>query len=277
MQLVSRTRTLDLSLPVVMGIVNVTPDSFSDGGRYEDTDRALEHARGMLAAGAAIIDLGAESTRPGASPVSPAVQLERLMPVLEGLRSDEGAFISVDTGSAEVIEAVSASGADMINDVFALRQPGALKAAAASGLAVCLMHMQGTPRDMQADPRYDDPVAEVLEFLRDRVEAGQDAGIPPERLVIDPGFGFGKTDGHNMQLLAELGRFRALGLPLLAGLSRKGSLGALTGRDVDNRLAAGLAAAVMAVERGANIVRTHDVPETLDALRIVAAAGRACT
>ncbi len=275
MQLVSGERRLDLSAPVVMGIVNLTPDSFADGGRSASPDAGVEHALQMVASGAAIIDLGAESTRPGARPVAAGEQLDRLMPVLEALRPATEAFISVDTASAAVIAAVAAAGADMINDVFALRQEGALSAAAGTGCAVCLMHMQGVPADMQDNPRYDDVTLDVMRFLRERLDACRAAGISGDRLVVDPGFGFGKTDAHNMALLDHLGRFREFGLPVLAGLSRKGSLGTLTGRPVNERLAASLAAAVLAVERGARIVRTHDVPETVDALKIVAAVNQA--
>ena len=229
----------------------------------------------MIAAGAAIIDLGGESTRPGAAPVPSNDQLDRVMPVLEALRPEVDVFLSIDTGSSAVISTVAAAGADMINDVFALRQEGALAAAAATGCAVCLMHMQGTPATMQDNPRYDDVTLEVMRFLRERVSACRAADIGSDRIVIDPGFGFGKNDAHNMALLDHLGRFRELGLPVLAGLSRKGSLGTLTGRPVDQRLAASLAAAVLATERGARIVRTHDVPETVDALKIVAAVNQA--
>lgn len=271
MLLLSRDKTLDLRLPVVMGIVNVTPDSFSDGGRHAALDDALEGARGMLEAGAAIIDIGGESTRPGSRPVPAEEQLRRVLPVLRELRAATDAFISVDTGEAAVIRAVADAGADMINDVYALRRSGALDAAGRSGLAVCLMHMQGEPATMQDDPSYGDVGEEVLGFLRDRADACRSAGIDERRIVVDPGFGFGKSHAHNVALLAGIGALKALGYPLCAGLSRKGTLGHLTGRAVGERLAASIAAAVLAVERGANIVRTHDVPETLDALRIVSA------
>jgi dihydropteroate synthase len=275
MQLASHGKTLDLSSPVVMGIVNVTPDSFSDGGQHYAVEDALEHALAMCEAGAAIIDIGGESTRPGAEPVPAVGQVRRVMPLLEKLRAATDAFLSVDTGDAEVIRTVTAAGADMINDIYALRQPGALEAAADGGVAVCIMHMQGVPATMQDAPRYVDVTAEVFRFLRSRAEQCRAAGIARERIVLDPGFGFGKTHEHNLQLLANFGEFADLGYPLLAGVSRKGTLGHLTGRPVDQRMAASLAAGLLAVERGASIVRTHDVPETVDALRIVDAVRRA--
>ena len=264
-------QTLDLGSPRVMGIVNVTPDSFSDPGRHLASDSALEAALRMLDEGAAIIDIGGESTRPGSTPVPAAVQLERILPVIEGLRRESGAPIAVDTGNAVVMSAAVAAGADMINDVYALQQPGALEAAAVSGAGICLMHMRGRPATMQDAPSYDRLPGDVVAFLSDRVRACRAAGIADDRLVVDPGFGFGKTDEHNLVLLAGLGELRALGLPVLVGLSRKGTLGRLTGRRVDERLAAGVAAAVLAVERGASIVRTHDVAATVDALKIAAA------
>lgn len=275
MQLISRNRQLDLSTPAIMGIVNVTPDSFSGDGVDQDPGRAVAQALAMVADGASIVDLGGESTRPGAAPVSPEEQLARLMPVLESLREQTDAFISIDTGSAEVIRAISDAGADLINDVYALRQPGAMEAAADSGLAVCLMHMQGEPASMQDNPQYQDVSSEVLRFLRERSEAAQASGIPATSIVVDPGFGFGKTDNHNLTLLADLGCFRELGHPVLAGLSRKGTLGRLSGRPADDRLAASIAAAVLAAERGAAIIRAHDVAATADALKVVDATGKA--
>lgn len=274
-QLRYRSKSLDLADPLVMGIVNLTPDSFSDGGRFKTTSAACDHALGMLEAGAAIVDIGAESTRPGAEPVTAERQLARLLPLLEALRPQTDACISVDTGDADVIGAVADAGADLINDVFALRQPGSLEAAARTDLGVCLMHMRGTPADMQDDPQYEDVGTDVLAFLRSRANACVDAGIDRSRIAVDPGFGFGKSNDHNLSLLDQLGRFRELGLPVLVGLSRKGTLGAVTGRPVGERGAAGVAAAVLAVERGARIVRTHDVPETVDALKIIAAMYRA--
>lgn len=260
-----------------MGIVNVTPDSFSDGGRFRDVDEACDHAVRMIEAGAAIIDIGGESTRPGASPVPADQQLSRVIPLLERLRDESDCWISVDTGDAEVIRAVTAAGADMINDVFALRQAGALESVVRTRVAVCLMHMQGEPATMQDDPRYADVTGEVLRFLRERSSTCRNAGVDAGSIAVDPGFGFGKTHAHNMTLLAELGCFRELGYPVLAGLSRKGTLGYLTGRPVDERVPAGLAAAVIAVERGVAIVRTHDVPATVDALKIVDAVRKAGT
>lgn len=266
-----RSRRLALGSPVVMGVVNLTPDSFSDGGSHASAEDALARALGMVDAGAAIVDLGAESTRPGAAAVDPEVQLERIMPVLERLRAASDVVVSVDSGSPEVIRAVAAAGADMINDVYALRQPGALDAVAESDLGVCLMHMQGTPSDMQEDPQYAALPGDVVRWLQRRIDACTAAGIGADRIAVDPGFGFGKTDEHNLAILSRLDEFAALERPLIVGLSRKSTLGRLTGRAVSERLPAGIAAHVMAVERGASIVRTHDVPETVDALRIVQA------
>ncbi|HET7200981.1 MAG TPA: dihydropteroate synthase [Burkholderiales bacterium] len=253
-----------------MGVVNVTPDSFSDGGRFHDPQAAIGRARALIGEGADILDVGAESSRPGARGVSADEELSRLMPVLEGLR-DCSVPISVDTVKPEVMRAVIAAGASMINDITALSSPGALEAIAESDVAVCLMHMQGEPRTMQLEPRYRDVVAEVGAFLAERVARAEDAGIARERIVVDPGFGFGKTAAHNFELLRELDRLVALGLPVLAGWSRKSTLGAITGRGAEDRLAASLAAALLAVERGARIVRVHDVAATRDALAVLAA------
>lgn len=250
-----------------MGVVNVTPDSFSDGGRWYDARRALEHARALVAAGADIVDVGGESTRPGAAPVPESDELDRVLPIVAALASD-GVPVSVDTMKASVMRAAIAAGASMVNDVRALQEPGALAAVAASPAAVCLMHMQGEPRTMQAQPRYDDVVAEVRAFLLARAAACEAAGIARARIAIDPGFGFGKTVEHNLQLLRALPELAAPGYPVLAGLSRKSMLGKLTGRDVDDRMAASLAAALAAVARGASIVRVHDVRETVDALKV---------
>lgn len=263
-------RRLELASPVVMGVLNLTPDSFSDGGRHSAPAAALRAAGLMLEQGAGIIDLGAESTRPGAAPVSAAEELDRLLPVLREV-AGWPVVVSVDTSKPEVMRAALGAGATMVNDVRALREPGALAAVAASGAAVCLMHMQGEPRTMQLAPRYADVVAEVGGFLADRIAACEAAGIDRGRIAVDPGFGFGKTVAHNLELLRGLGRLAALGAPLLVGLSRKSLLGALTGRPVDSRLAGGIAAAVMAYVRGAHIIRTHDVAETVDALRVAAA------
>ena len=260
-------RTLDLSAPVVMGILNVTPDSFSDGGRFTERDAALRQAERMLADGAAIIDVGGESTRPGAAPVSEQQELDRVVPVVGALTSELDALVSVDTSTAAVIRGAAAAGAGMINDVRALRRSGALDAAAASGLPVCLMHMQGEPGNMQDDPRYQDVTAEVVDFLRQRIAACGQVGIPRERLLVDPGFGFAKTVAHNLTLMHEMAALQELALPILIGISRKSLFGKLLGRDVNERLPASLAAAVMCVERGAMIVRAHDVKETVDVVR----------
>ena len=253
-----------------MGVVNVTPDSFSDGGRYLDPGAAVAQARALVEEGADIVDVGAESSRPGARGISADEELSRLAPVLEGL-GDFQVPVSVDTAKPEVMRAALAAGAAMINDIAALRAPGALAAVAPSGAAICLMHMQGEPRTMQKEPSYRDVVAEVAAFLEERVAAAEQAGIARERIVVDPGFGFGKTVAHNFELLRNLERIAALGLPVLAGWSRKSTLGAITGRSADDRLAASLAAALLAVERGARIVRVHDVAATRDALKVLAA------
>ncbi len=265
------SRTLDLTVPRVMGVLNLTPDSFSDGSRYTTAGAALQAGLSMIEAGASIIDIGGESTRPGAADVSEQVQLDRVMPVIEALRQESAAIVSIDTGNAAVMKAATSAGAEMINDVFALTQPGALAAAAATNAAVCIMHMQETPATMQDNLGYEALPGDVIDFLRGRVAVCQEAGIDAGRIVIDPGFGFGKTDDHNLVLLATLQQFADLGQPIMVGLSRKGTLGSLTGRAVDDRMPAGLAAAVMAVERGASIVRTHDVAATIDALKIVQA------
>lgn len=266
---------LELTTPVVMGVVNVTPDSFSDGGRFADAAAAVEHALAMVEAGAAIIDVGGESTRPGAGAVPAAEEIRRVVPVLESLCAVLPVPVSVDTRKPEVMRAAIASGASMINDVGALRAEGALEAVAASDVALCLMHMQGEPGTMQRDPSYTDVVAEVRAFLAARVAACEAAGVDRSRLVIDPGFGFGKTAAHNLSLLARLGEFAALDLPLLVGLSRKSLVGALTGRATDERLAGSLVLAAFAVERGAAIVRAHDVAATVDAIKVACALATA--
>ncbi|MCH2556308.1 MAG: dihydropteroate synthase [Alcanivorax sp.] len=260
-------RTLNLSAPLVMGILNVTPDSFSDGGRYTTRDAALRQARRLLDEGAAIIDVGGESTRPGAEPVAEQEELDRVVPVVEALARELGAVVSVDTSTPAVIRETAAAGAGLINDVRSLRRPGALEAAAHAGLPVCVMHMVGEPGNMQDNPRYQNVTAEVVAFLRERVAACVAAGIPRERLLVDPGFGFAKTLDHNLQLLAELEQLKALGLPMLVGLSRKGMIGKVLDRPVDERMPGSLAAAVMCVERGARIVRAHDVKATVDGVR----------
>jgi dihydropteroate synthase len=266
-----RTRTLDLARPVVMGVLNVTPDSFSDGGRFNDRRRAESHALAMAEAGAALLDIGGESTRPGAEPVGIAAELARVMPVLEALVAAGAPPVSVDTTKPEVMRAAAAAGAEMINDVLALRAPGALEAAVESDCAVCLMHMQGEPRTMQHAPHYDDVVTEVYDFLARRVEACITAGMAPDRIVVDPGFGFGKTLEHNLLLMGRLARFAGLGVPLLVGVSRKSMIGTITGRPVEERLAGGLALATLAAQAGAAIIRSHDVAATRDALEVTAA------
>lgn len=263
--------TLDLSTPVVMGILNVTPDSFSDGGRFVDVNRAIAHGLAMVQAGAGIIDVGGESTRPGARAVSEAEEIDRVVPIIAALTRNVAIPVSIDTSKAGVIAAAVTAGAAMINDVRALREPGALAAAAATDAAVCLMHMQGEPRTMQHDPQYADVVAEVSGFLLDRVSACEQAGIDRERIVLDPGIGFGKRLTHNLQLLARLPVLSRLGLPLLIGVSRKSMFSELLQRSVADRLAGSLAAATASVLAGAAIVRVHDVAETVDAVRVAAA------
>lgn len=259
-------------MPAVMGVLNLTPDSFSDGGQYNDCGPALRRAQQLVEQGAAIIDLGGESTRPGAAAVEAGQELSRVMPVLERIRQDlPQAIVSIDTSKPTVMQAAIDAGAHLINDVNALQAPGALEVCAASSVGVCLMHMQGQPRSMQDHPVYRDVVSEVFDFLAARIEACTEAGIGPERLLVDPGFGFGKTPRHNLQLLAALECFLALGVPLLVGLSRKSLLGHLTGREVDQRLAGSVALAALAVTRGASIIRAHDVAETVDAVRVAAA------
>ena len=250
-----------------MGVVNITPDSFSDGGRFLAPAAAIEQARKLVGEGAAIIDIGAESTRPGAQPVSEDEELGRLLPVLRALCSLP-VPISVDTRRPAVMRAVLAEGASMINDIEALAAPGALEAVAQSGCAVCLMHKKGDPATMQVDPHYDDVVREVAEFLAGRVSAAQAAGIAVDRIVVDPGFGFGKTVAHNLALLRSLRCLAALGPPVLAGLSRKSTLGRLTGRPAGDRMVASVSAALLAAQRGATILRVHDVGETRDALAV---------
>ena len=257
-----------------MGVLNVTPDSFSDGGAYAATEAAVAHALAMHHAGAAIIDVGGESTRPGAEPVATEEELERVMPVIEALRPQTNAYISVDTTKPEVMAQAVQAGADLVNDVNALRAPGAVDAVARAGVPAVLMHMRGDPKTMQTNPGYDDVVDEVQAFLLERVDACQTAGIEPSSIVLDPGFGFGKTLGHNVALLKQLGALCELGFPVLAGLSRKSMLGAITGRQApDQRVSASVAAALMAAQAGASILRVHDVDETMDALKVWFALG----
>ncbi|MBR9903627.1 dihydropteroate synthase [Halomonas sp. TG39a] len=260
---------LDLSFPRVMGILNVTPDSFSDGGQHVALDDALRHGERMLAEGAAMIDVGGESTRPGATPVSPQEELDRVAPVVEVLVRELDALVSVDTSCPTVIREASELGAGMINDVRALEREGALLAAVGSGLPVCLMHRQGEPQDMQQSPAYQRPIEEeVADYLARRVAECEAAGLRRNRLLIDPGFGFGKTVEHNLRLLKYMQTLQALELPLLVGMSRKSMIGKVLGRPVEERLCGGLALAAMAVERGANILRVHDVAATVDAVNM---------
>lgn len=256
-----------LERPLIMGIVNVTPDSFSDGGRYQNTQLAISHALKLVEAGADMLDIGGESTRPGALPVAEDEEMQRVLPVLESLVK-HGVAVSVDTRKPAVMKAAIAAGAAMINDVMALREAGALEAVADAEVAVCLMHMRGEPRTMQAAPVYQDVVGEVKAFLASRIRACEEAGIRRERLVIDPGFGFGKTLEHNLALLRGVGSLAKLDVPVLAGLSRKSMLGALTGKPVDQREYAGIAAHLAAVQRGASILRVHDVAAMKDALAV---------
>jgi dihydropteroate synthase len=280
-------RVLALDQPVVMGVLNVTPDSFSDGGRFLDTAAAAAQARRMVAEGAVIVDVGGESTRPNAAPVDTLEQLRRVLPVIESLAAGDGAavaaggggagrdaaevLVSVDTSDPEVMRRAVRAGAVLINDVRALQRPGALDAAAESGAGICLMHMQGEPAGMQRAPHYDDLVAEISAFLDARLRACERAGIARERLCVDPGFGFGKTTAHNLELLRRLNEFHKFGVPLLVGLSRKSLLRAVTGREVADRLAGSVALATVAALQGADILRAHDVAATVDALAVVRA------
>ncbi|MCQ4321208.1 dihydropteroate synthase [Stutzerimonas stutzeri] len=265
------SRVLDLSRPHVMGILNVTPDSFSDGGQHAGIDAALRHAASMVAAGATLVDVGGESTRPGAGIVSPIEELERVAPVVEAIARELDVIISVDTSTPAVIRETARLGAGLINDVRSLSRDGALDAAADSGLPVCLMHMRGEPGDMQNDPRYDDVTSEVVSFLRGRMELCVAAGIPDDRIVLDPGFGFAKTLSHNLHLFNKLERLHVLGRPLLVGVSRKSMVGQVLQRDVAHRLYGSLALATLAVVKGAGILRVHDVAETVDVVRMIAA------
>lgn len=262
-----RGRVLSLARPLIMGIVNVTPDSFSDGGRHSTYGTALAHALRLVEEGADILDIGGESTRPGAADVTLDEELQRIVPLVESL-AREGVPLSVDTSKPEVMRAAIGAGAAIINDVQALQAPGAVDAVADTDCGVVLMHMQGVPRTMQMAPRYEDVVAEVRVFLRERLGALEASGVPVERVALDPGFGFGKTVEHNFTLLRELQRFTSLGCPVVAGLSRKSMLGAVTGRAVGERVAASVVGAVLAAERGARVLRVHDVAATRDGLRV---------
>ncbi|MCG8040314.1 MAG: dihydropteroate synthase [Candidatus Thiodiazotropha taylori] len=265
-------KPLDLSQPRVMGILNLTPDSFSDGGRFTARDAAIRHALQMIEEGAAMVDIGGESTRPGAQPVTAQQEMDRVIPLIEALAGEIEVPISVDTSKAEVMREAVSAGAGMINDVMALRDSGALQAAAEAAVPVCLMHMQGEPRTMQCNPHYDDVVEDVKTFLQQRLDACLASGIPQDRLIVDPGFGFGKTLSHNLALLDNLQDLEQLGVPVLVGISRKSMIGTLLGdRAVEERLYGSLAAAVMAAMKGSAILRVHDVRATADALKIVSA------
>lgn len=264
-------QALDMAQCHVMGILNVTPDSFSDGGRFNRPDQALLHARKMVAEGAAFVDVGGESTRPGAAPVSVQEELDRVCPVVEAIARELDVVVSVDTSTPEVMRESARLGAGLINDVRALSRNGAIEAAVASGLPVCLMHMQGQPADMQDRPQYQNVLREVSSFLMERVRAAELAGMPAERVILDPGFGFGKSLAHNLELLDSLEQLSVLGYPQLVGLSRKSMLGHITGRDVGQRLPASLAVATIAALKGASILRVHDVWETVDAVKVVSA------
>jgi dihydropteroate synthase len=262
---------LELSRPLVMGIINVTPDSFSDGGRYADTQAAIAHGLQLISEGADILDIGGESTRPGAIPVSLQQELARVLPVIEGLSQQISIPISIDTYKPQVMQAAIAAGASIVNDVQALQQPGAIEIVAESDVGVCLMHAQGTPQNMQDDPHYDDVVSEVTAFLQARAQALLDTGVAKTRICIDPGFGFGKRSWHNIALLKQLPVLCSLGYPVLVGLSRKSVLGQIAGGAMEDKLPASIAAAVVAAMKGAAIIRVHDVKATADALKIVQA------
>jgi len=265
------SRVLDLARTHVMGILNVTPDSFSDGGRFSQLDAALRHAEAMVAAGATLIDVGGESTRPGARAVSPLEELERVAPIVERIHRELDVIISVDTSTPAVMRETARLGAGLINDVRSLQRDGALDAAAATGLPVCLMHMLGEPGTMQDDPHYDDLVGEVKDFLAERMAQCAALGIAPERIILDPGFGFAKTLQHNLSLFKHMESLHALGRPLLVGVSRKSMIGLALNRPVGERLHGGLALAALAVVKGARILRVHDVAETIDVVRMIAA------
>jgi len=261
----------DLNKINIMGVINTTPDSFSDGGRFNSTRLALEHARRLIEEGADILDIGGESTRPGALAVSVDDEMQRTIPVIEAIRRFSSIPLSIDTSKAAIMRAAADAGADIINDVWALRQEGALEQAASCGLIVCLMHMQGTPGSMQDKPQYRNVIAEVKDFLHQRIDSAKAAGIAQHKIWIDPGFGFGKTLQQNLNLLKDLSEFKQLGFPLLVGLSRKSMLGLILDKPVDQRLYASVSAAVISALSGANIIRVHDVAETRDALAVVQA------
>ena len=267
----SGEKSLDLASPVVMGILNVTPDSFSDGGQFSCFQRACEHADQMVAQGASFIDIGGESTRPGAAEVSLDEELLRVIPLIEYVAKHHDVWISVDTSKAEVMEAAVNAGANLINDVRALQEERALEVAAKLQVPVCLMHMQGQPRTMQTSPEYHDVVEDIKRFFESRIQACIDAGIKRENIILDPGFGFGKTLSHNYELLNRLAEFQELGLPLLIGVSRKSMMGNLLNRETSERLAGSLAGVLLAAQRGGDIFRVHDVPETVDVLKVLLA------
>jgi len=271
MHLTARESILDLTFPQVMGILNVTPDSFSDGGRHNTLDLALRHAQAMVDAGATILDIGGESTRPGAAEVSEEEELARVVPVVEAIARRFDVWISVDTSKASVIREAASAGMHLINDIRSLQEPGALQAAAETGLPVCLMHMQGDPKTMQHAPRYDNVVAQVDEYFVVQIARCVNARIPKSKLLLDPGFGFGKNLEHNYQLLARLAEFHHFGLPLLVGMSRKSMVGQLLHVSPEKRVTGSIACAVIAAMQGAQIVRVHDVKETVEAMRIVEA------
>lgn len=271
MQMTFAGRELDMGLCHVMGIVNVTPDSFSDGGRYNSVDLAVRRAQEMVSDGATFVDVGGESTRPGAAPVSEQEELDRVCPVVEAIAGEVDAVISVDTSTPSVIRESARLGAGLINDVRALERDGAVEATVETGLPVCLMHMKGAPGTMQQNPEYRHVVRDVATYLMDRVRVCEAAGIPAERILLDPGFGFGKTLEHNLQLLNALEQLRVLGYPLLVGMSRKTMLGQITGREVSERLPASLAVATISALKGASVIRVHDVRETVDAVKVVKA------
>ncbi|ELV8653572.1 TPA: dihydropteroate synthase [Vibrio vulnificus] len=265
----SQKKSLDLSFPVVMGILNVTPDSFSDGGQFNALDAALAQAERMIAAGVSIIDIGGESTRPGAPEVSLEEELKRVIPAIQAIRQKHDVWISIDTSKAEVMKQAIEAGADLINDVRALQEPGALVVAAKAQVPICLMHMQGQPRSMQHNPSYQDVLKEVGEFLEERVAACEEAGIAKELLILDPGFGFGKTIEHNYHLLAHLEAFHQLGLPILAGMSRKSMVFKLLNKKPAECMVASVTCATIAAMKGAQIIRVHDVEETVEAMRVI--------
>ncbi|SKA41890.1 dihydropteroate synthase [Photobacterium toruni] len=268
MQLISKDKILDLTTPQVMGIVNITPDSFSDGGKYNQLDHALRHVESMLEAGTTIIDIGGESTRPGAAEVNLEMELARVIPVIEAIRQRFDCWISIDTSKAQVMTEAVNVGADLINDVRALQDIGALEAAAKANVPICLMHMQGQPRTMQTDPNYVDLMTDVSQFLSERIQACEQHGILRQQLVLDPGFGFGKTMPHNYQLLAQLEQFHQFGLPLLVGMSRKSMVSKLLDKSPIDCLAGSLACATVAAIKGAQIIRVHDAKETMDIIQV---------